>query len=94
MQSTDISERGITNTIEKTDLCSILWIGGNVRNGICGIKIANGKIVIKPYPDRSLKSAKAKLNTPQGEVRSQWEYSGKTITFRFSVASNGDCTFI
>ena len=63
-------------------------------DGICGIKVSDKKIVIKPHPDRLMKYAKARLDTPQGEVRSEWTYTDKTVTFRISVPSNGNCTFI
>lgn len=56
-------------------------ISGWLINGVCGIRLEDGKLSIKPQPDRSLRYAKARWLSPIGEISSSWEYREDRISF-------------
>ena len=59
-----------------------------------GIKIENGKIVIAPKPDRSLKFLRAKTLSPFGTIEVAWTYEGEKISYRITVPYNAVVTII
>lgn len=60
-------------------------ITGWLFSGVCGIKLAAGKLRIAPKPDRSLGFAKAEWRSPAGPIASEWAYEESSLRFRFSV---------
>lgn len=60
------------------------WLFG----GICGIKVKNGQVKIKPQPNKQLEYAKAVYNSPLGEIKSAWKYEGEKVTFEISIPAN------
>lgn len=61
-----------------------------VYRNVCGInptEYAPGfkTIDLKPQPDRRLGSIQAAVDSPMGIFRSEWKYSGDSITYRFVV---------
>lgn len=63
-------------------------VAGWLIQGVCGIKLSNGKLVIAPKPDPALDYAKAVYHSPFGEIRSEWEYKKGEIEYRFFVPPN------
>ena len=60
-------------------------ISGWLFDGVCGIRLAAGKLTLCPRPDPSLGYAKARWDSPVGTIRSAWEYREGKLVFDFSV---------
>ena len=57
---------------------------------VCGIKYneaypAYERFILSPVPDKRLGWAAAKLDTPNGEIRSEWFIEGDIVRYTFSV---------
>lgn len=60
-------------------------IAGWLVDSVCGIRVEKGTVRIAPKPDKRLGFAEAKVNTPEGEIRSAWRYEGETCVFTVCV---------
>lgn len=65
-------------------------IVGWLFDRVCGIMVEDGKITIRPYPDRRLAHAEAVYHSPVGTIRSAWKYEGNKLLFSFSIPSNAE----
>lgn len=63
-------------------------ITGWLFGGVCGIKLENNNITIKPYPSESLGYAKAIYNSPIGEIVSGWAYEDGSVKYTFTIPAN------
>lgn len=63
-------------------------ICGWIVDGICGIVEEDGKITIKPCPDKALGYARAEYNSPYGKIVSGWKYDGDKISYEIEIPSN------
>ncbi len=77
-----VNERGEVkaslNHYSKGAICGWLF------SGVCGIRVARGKIEIKPQPNPLLGRAEARYRSPLGEIVSGWHYE-KDGTVRYHV---------
>lgn len=53
-----------------------------------GIRLEDGKLLIKPCPYPELKRLSAECVTPVGRVKSSWEYCEGGVKFRFGIPGN------
>ncbi len=60
-------------------------VSGFLITGVCGIRLENRNLLIRPQPDPSLKYARARWLSPVGEISSSWEYKTDRIIFDFKV---------
>lgn len=58
-------------------------ICGWLFSGICGIRIENGEIFIRPQPYYLLQHANASYRFLIGEVSSRWYYEGTKLNLRY-----------
>ncbi len=64
-------------------------VTGWLFSGVAGIHVrADGKIVLRPFPNRLLKFAEADYHSEWGEIHSSWHYEGKKLLFLFSIPAN------
>ena len=63
-------------------------VSGWLVTGVCGINIQNGKLVIKPCPNRQLEYASACYDSPIGRIESGWKYENDEIVYSFSIPAN------
>lgn len=63
-------------------------IAGWLIQGVCGIKLTNGKLTIVPKPNPALSFAKAVYRSPFGEIKSEWDYEDGQVRYRFSIPAN------
>ena len=77
-----VNERGEVkaslNHYSKGAICGWLF------SGVCGIRVARGRIEIKPQPNPLLGRAEARYRSPLGEIVSGWHYE-KDGTVRYHV---------
>lgn len=63
-------------------------ICGWLIDSVCGIRVADGKITITPYPHPSLGYAKASYESPYGRIESGWHYEGEHVVYDIKVPAN------
>ena len=56
--------------------------------GVCGIRLENGEITIKPQPHPSLRFARASYDSPVGKIESGWRCEDGQITCEISIPAN------
>ncbi len=61
---------------------------------VLGITLSDGKLTLRPYPDRRLGFAEGSYKSPFGKITSAWKYEGDEILYTFEVPSNSDATVI
>ena len=69
-------------------------IAGWMMSHVLGITAYNGKVVIRPYPDKRLGYAKGSYVSPFGKISSSWKYTDSMIEFEFDVPSNANALII
>lgn len=57
-------------------------------SGVCGIRLANGKVTIRPYPYEALEYARACYDSPVGTIVSGWKYVDGKVEYEFVVPAN------
>lgn len=62
--------------------------------GICGIQVQHQQIIIKPQPFPLLKFARAKYQSPLGEISCEWHYENENIHYHISIPANANAHFI
>ena len=60
------------------------WLFG----GVCGIRLAGGKLSIRPTPNKALGYAKAVYDSPAGRIESGWRYEGDEVVYTFAIPCN------
>ena len=60
-------------------------IAGWLMGGVCGIRLAAGKLTLAPTPDASIGHARAEWRSPVGVIRSAWEYRADRLVLDFDV---------
>ena len=60
-------------------------IAGWLFDGVCGIQLHNGELVIAPKPHPSLGCAWAEWRSPIGRIQSGWKYDGSRLVLDISV---------
>lgn len=63
-------------------------ICGWLFSGVCGIRLENGRLLIRPYPSRQLGYAEAEYDSPVGKIISSWQYTGDEISYTITVPVN------
>ncbi len=64
---------------------------GWLFSGVCGIRVENGTIRIAPQPNPLLGYAKARYQSPLGDIESGWRYGPDgAVTYTFSIPANGE----
>ena len=69
-------------------------VAGWLFDRVCGIVVENGEILLRPWPDRRLKHAKAVYHSPLGTIVSSWKYEENILHFDFTVPSNQQARII
>ena len=59
-----------------------------------GIRVENGKLLIRPYPDQRLGWIDCESLTPLGRVRSAWRYEDGSFRFEISVPCSAEAAVI
>lgn len=59
-----------------------------------GIRVGEGKIQIRPMPDRRVGYVKAAYDSPLGEIRSSWEYLDALFRLEVEVPPNVEAEVI
>ena len=67
-------------------------VAGWMISRALGITAYDGKIVLRPYPDKRLGYAKGSYLSPLGKIASSWSYEGNTIRFTLEVPANTEAT--
>ncbi len=65
-------------------------IAGWLLSGVCGIKYTGESLVLAPVVDKQLAYARAKFDSPRGQIVSEWEYDSKTDGFRYHFEIPGN----
>ncbi|MBQ6844778.1 MAG: family 78 glycoside hydrolase catalytic domain [Agathobacter sp.] len=60
-------------------------VTGWLFSGVCGIKLSNGKVTIRPRPNQLLEYAKASYQSPVGKIYSAWRYEGNVLHVEVKV---------
>ncbi len=58
-------------------------ISGWLFDGVCGIRLREGKLTLKPCPNAALGYARAEWRSPVGTIKSAWEYRDGKLVFDF-----------
>lgn len=61
---------------------------GWLFEGVCGIHLQDGKITIKPHPNKALQYARAVYQSPVGEIVSGWRYDGDEVIYEIRTPAN------
>lgn len=67
---------------------------GWLFSGVCGIRLEQGHIVIRPMPHESLRHAKASYLSPVGEIVSGWRYEEGKVIYEIEIPSNAEADVI
>ena len=62
--------------------------------GICGIRVEAGRIVIRPQPNERMQRAAARYDSPLGTIESAWRYVGDKVEYTVTVPANTTAAFI
>ena len=62
--------------------------------GICGIRVSDGKIEIRPQPHPLMQHAAAVFDSPLGRIESGWEYVGDKVIYTVSIPANTSASFL
>ena len=63
-------------------------ICGWIVDSVCGIRVEDNKVVIKPHPDKILGFAKAAYHSPYGRIKCGWKYDGDKVIYEVEIPSN------
>ena len=61
---------------------------------VLGITAIDGRITLRPYPDRRLGHAEGSYLSPLGRIGAGWKYEGDEILYTFEVPCNSEATVI
>ncbi|MBQ8159485.1 MAG: family 78 glycoside hydrolase catalytic domain [Clostridia bacterium] len=67
-------------------------VSGWLFDGVCGIRLSEGKLTLRPQPSASLGHARAEWHSPAGTIVSSWRYEGKRLLFDFTVPCKAELT--
>ena len=60
-------------------------VTGWLFDGVCGIRLANGALTIRPAVCRDLGFASARWDSPVGTIQSSWKYDNALLRFEMTV---------
>lgn len=63
-------------------------VSGWLIKGVCGIELQDGKLTLRPCPDKALSYAKASYDSPLGKIVSGWKYTDKGVEYEFEIPAN------
>lgn len=63
-------------------------VSGWLFSGVCGIRLAAGKLTIRPCPHPSLGFASAAWDSPIGHIESAWRYEAGKLLMDFVIPAN------
>lgn len=69
-------------------------VSGWLMSRVAGIRVEDGAVVIRPYPDRRLGFAQARYDSPLGTVGSSWHYEGDKIVVEVQIPPNAKAELI
>ncbi|MCR5772380.1 MAG: glycoside hydrolase family 78 protein [Butyrivibrio sp.] len=69
-------------------------ISGWLISGICGINYAHDKLVIKPVPNKQLEYAKARFESPEGTIISEWKYNKDIVSIHMEIPKGVEADII
>lgn len=67
---------------------------GWLFEGVCGIRLQDGRITIRPQPCRLLQYARAVYHSPVGEIVSGWKYEGGEVIYEIRTPPNVESEII
>ena len=62
--------------------------------GICGIRVSDGKIAIRPQPHPLMQHATAVFDSPLGRIESAWKYVDGRVEYTITIPTNTTAVFI
>lgn len=62
--------------------------------GICGIRVRDGKIVIQPQPHPLMRHAEASFDSPLGRIESAWCYVDGWVEYTVTIPANTTAVFL
>ena len=62
--------------------------------GVCGIRVSDGKITIRPQPNPLMQYAEAGFNAPCGRIESGWRYVDGKVEYTVTIPANVTAIFI
>lgn len=62
--------------------------------GICGIRVSDGKIRICPQPHPLMRHAEASFDAPCGRIESGWKYTDDGLEYSITIPANTEAVFI
>lgn len=62
--------------------------------GVCGIRVQNGTITIRPQPNPLMRHAEAGFDSPLGRIESGWRYVDGKVEYTVTIPSNITATFM
>ena len=63
-------------------------ICGWIVDSVCGIRVEDNRVTIKPHPDKALGFAKAAYHSPYGRIGCGWKYDGDKVIYEVEIPSN------
>ncbi len=69
-------------------------VTGWLFEGVCGIRLADGRIEIKPQPCSMLDYAKAVYHSPVGDIESGWRCEDGKFVYEFVIPANASAVII
>lgn len=69
-------------------------VSGWIMSRVAGIRVENGEILIRPYPDRRLGFAEAEYRSPMGTIRSAWRYEEDRLRVEVEIPANAKAELI
>ncbi len=69
-------------------------VTGWLFEGVCGIRLADGRIEIKPQPCSMLDYAKAVYHSPAGDIESGWRCEDGKFVYEFVIPANASAVII
>lgn len=67
---------------------------GWLFSGICGIRLQDGKLTIKPQVHPLLTHARAVYQSPVGEIISGWRYEDDKVVYEFQIPANAEAEVV
>ena len=62
---------------------------GWLFSGVCGIRLREGRLQLRPHPHPLLRFARAVYHSPYGQIVSRWEYDGQgKVRYEFEIPPN------
>jgi alpha-L-rhamnosidase len=69
-------------------------VSGWLMSRVAGIRVEDGAVMIRPYPDRRLGFVQAQYDSPLGTIGSSWRYEGDKLSVEVQIPPNANTELI